>query len=143
MKYKLSLLVLAFSVVLFGCKKDSGQSLDNAKIEIVGDWTLEKINIKLFDKNGTLVTDKDQPGDNATVYYQFDKNVSKSNRLNSWEEPLPYTLFKRDGKLILDIKEDAEYEVTVNDRKMTMKLIHYGETPEAGRAEEIFYMNKK
>jgi hypothetical protein len=143
MKLKLSLLVLCLSTVFFGCKKDNGQSLDNAKVEIVGSWTLEKINIKLYDKNGTLVTDKDQMGDNKTVYYEFDQNVSKSNNLNSWEDPLPYTLLKKDGKLILDIKEDAEYEVTIKDGKMTMKLIHYGATPEAGRAEEIFYMNKK
>jgi hypothetical protein len=121
MKSKLLLLILSFSVVMFGCKKEKTpeDKLADAKKQVIGTWAVQSSSVTYYDAAGKVV--KTEPSDvDAKVQVQFiDATTLKTS--DSPDNPYSYTLTNTNSKIILNVS-NANYEIKVGNNTMSWSL---------------------
>ncbi|MFD0763957.1 hypothetical protein ACFQZI_03790 [Mucilaginibacter lutimaris] len=113
MKLKSLLLILCFSVVLFGCKKDESPEdrLADAKSQIIGTWAVQSTTITYYDASGKVI-DTDNSDSNKGETFQF-INSTSLKASGSSDDTYAYNMTNVNNKIMLNVANQS-FEVVFN-----------------------------
>jgi hypothetical protein len=117
MKSKLALLILCFSVIFFGCKKEKGPEdpLPGTQKQIVGTWKVLSGTETFYDSSGKAVGSHDT-GLSTDLKFIIDATTLKTS--DSPGSSYNYTLANTDNKVTITVDGES-YQVAINNDTMT------------------------
>jgi len=150
MKYKLSLLILIFSVLSSSCKKDAANTpktddLAALKQKVLGNWITEKVIIEYYDATGKLANTVDQSGTAEQTWEYFANNTVNSYD-NRGTRTYTYSFSSSNNANYISITNNPTetYKVSIENNKMTWSVeAPYKNDPAYATAKLTFYFNRK
>lgn len=150
MKYKLSLLILIFSILFVSCKKnpDNTPAIDNLaalKQNVLGKWITTSVMIEYYDSNGKLVNTVDQSGTGEQTWEYFANN-SVNSYDNRGTRTYTYSFSTSNNINYISVTNNPTetYKISIENNKMTWSLEGpYKNDPAYATAKLISYFSKK